>query len=278
MDYWQDTELHHRWYRRTQLGDPNDYVIAVTASSRTGVSGTGKSTILTVLAEDTDTSPGGFDAELKATLDAGDLAYNKLPDIPNLSAVILDEAQGAPGTVGFDRRRGQKQEVIDAINAILNNRDKQLTLIIGAQILQFLDSRLLPIIDSWLLIRREPSHPEGALLTHHALYVNDYDLKNPQIKTPGLEDLEWPRVPHDNPNYKVLEEKKQQAKKKEQSEESDNGKLPKEAQMELAQEYRNMGKSLEWIENNAEAITYSRETVRKNTVADSSNKSQASGD
>jgi hypothetical protein len=62
-------------------------------------------------------------------------------------------------------------------------------------------------------------------------------------------------------------ERKKQAAKQRRSDDEDDGpqELPKENQIELAQEYRNLGKSLMWIEENVDALTYSREWIRMNT-------------
>ncbi|MFB6202053.1 MAG: hypothetical protein ABEI98_08580 [Halorhabdus sp.] len=210
----EDSLLYNDWARAVKQGTPNDFVICITASSKTLVSGTGKTTLETNLAQKTDLSGGGFDATEKATLDAGELAYEVVPSVPSQSAVCLDEAQGAPGTVGLDSRRAMKQEAIDAISSILANRDKQLTIIITAQQFSMLDPRVYPIIDAWLLIRKGPDHPEGPLGTYHNVYVEDYNLANPKVKTPGVEDFDWPRVAHDDPDYRHLEKLKQKAKRR----------------------------------------------------------------
>lgn len=208
----EGSELFNDWERAVKRGTPNDFVMCVTASSKTPVSGTGKTTLQTTLAQQMDLSPGGFDATEKASLDAGEIAYERLPTIPTRSAVVWDEAQGAPGTIGLDARRAMKTEAIDAISAILANRDKQFTIIIGAQIFSMLDPRIYPIIDAWLLIRKEPDHPEGPLGTYHKVHVEDYNLGNPQVKTPAIEDFTWSRVPHDDPDLQELERLKQLAK------------------------------------------------------------------
>jgi hypothetical protein len=207
-----ESPLRARWSRAVEQGAPNDYVICVTASSRTGVSGTGKTTLQTDLAQKFDLSDGGFDATEKASLDAGELAYDIMPNIENRSALVWDEAQGAPGTVGLDARRSQKQEAIDAISAILANRDKNLTIIIGAQIFSMLDPRIYPIIDAWLLIRKQPDHPDGPIGTAHEVHVEDYNLGNAKVRTPAFMDFTWPRIPHDDPDYQELERLKQLAK------------------------------------------------------------------
>lgn len=208
----EDTLLYKDWHRAVAEGTPNDFVICVTASSRTPVSGTGKTTLQTGLGQLTDLSEGGFDAEQKASLDAGEIAYEVVPQVNNRSTVVFDEAQGAPGTTGLDARRSMKQEVIDAVSSILANRDKQLTIIIGAQQFSTLDRRIYPIVDAWLLIRRGPSHPDGPIGTYHQVYVEDYNLASPDVKTPAIEDFTWPRVDHNDPDYRHLEKLKQEAK------------------------------------------------------------------
>ncbi|MFB6200867.1 MAG: hypothetical protein ABEI98_02540 [Halorhabdus sp.] len=264
----EDTELYDRWRRRVKEGKPNDFIICVTASSHTGVSGTGKTTAEVGLCKEFDLTDSGFSAEENATLDSGELAYEILPNIESGSAVCFDEAQGAPATDSVNARRGMKQEAIDAINAILANRDMRITLVITAQQLSMLDSSLYPLIDAWLLIRYEPDDPRGPLMTHHKLHVNDYDLKNPSLKTPGVEDLTWPEIPMDDPDYRVLEAKKQDAKQRGGSTEDEDKSLDKETQMQIAQEFRDAGKSLQWIADNVDSVEYSRETIRKETIAE----------
>ncbi|WP_254544101.1 hypothetical protein [Halomarina pelagica] len=211
---WQQTLLYKRWHQRVAVGGPNDFIICITPSSKTGVSGTGKTTLATVLAKEFDLTDDGFNAEEKATLDAGELAYDILPEVESGSALIFDEAQGAPGTASVNSRRGMTSAALDAINGILANRDKRLTLIIVAQQLSMLDKLLYPMIDAWLLIRIEPTQPNGPLVTHHKIYVEDYDLGSPKSKTPALEDLSWPALSRRDPDYRTMERKKQKAKRK----------------------------------------------------------------
>jgi hypothetical protein len=263
----KDSYFYHRWYSQVVEPPSNDFVIAISASGKSTMSRTGKTTLETLIAQECDQSDGGFDAEQKATLDAGELAYDVVPDVPNKSAVCLEEAQGAAGTTGIDARRGMKTEVIDSINAILNNGDKELTIIITAQHLPMLDKRLPPIVDAWLLIRHGPSSPNGPLGIHHGMLVEDYNFDSPKIKTPAYEDFSWPRVPESNENYKILEEKKVKAKQKYSDEDEEDSDLPDEAQREIAQEFRNMGQSARWIADNVEAITYSYSWIYDHTDA-----------
>jgi hypothetical protein len=218
---WEDTELYHDWHQQVVKGR-NDFIIAITPSSRTPVSGTGKTTAGVSFAKNFDRSDGGFDAEEKGTLDAGELAYKIIPNVETGSAVVFDEAQGAPGTDSVNSRRGMTTESIDAINAILANRDKNLSLIIIAQQLSMMDKNLYPMIDAWCLIRKAPIQHGGPLMTYHSIYVNDYDLGNPQPKTPGHEDLSWPEIPSSDEDYAVMERKKQAAKQK-RSEDASEG-------------------------------------------------------
>lgn len=265
----EDSYFYYRWSQQVLEPPSNDYVVAISASGKSTMSRTGKTTLTTFLAERLDQSEEGFDAEEKATLDAGELAYEIVPDVENKSAVCLDEAQGAAGTTGMDRRRGMKTEVIDSINAILNNGDKELTIIITAQHLPMLDKRLPPMVDSWFLIRHGPSSPQGPLGIHHGMLVEDYNFNDPQIKTPAYEDFTWPSIPASNTNYQTFESMKQEAKKRYSEDEEEDKPLPKEAQVEIAQQFRDMGKSLRWIAENVSAVEYSSEWIRQNTVADS---------
>lgn len=216
-------KLYADWHRSVAEGNPNDFVICVTASSKTGVSGTGKTTLETDLGQNTDLSSGGFDAREKASLDAGEIAYKIVPQVESRSTVVFDEAQGAPGTTGLDARRAMKSEVIDAISSILANRDKQLTIIIGAQQFSTLDPRLYPIVDAWLLIRAGPDHPDGPVGTYHKVHVEDYNLSNPKVRTPAVMDFTWNRVPHDDPDYRYLEKLKQEAKTRGGGEDDEDG-------------------------------------------------------
>ena len=209
---WEETKLHQNWQRKVSAN--NDFLIAVSPSSRTSGSGSGKTTLAVTLAQRMDDSESGFDAETKATLDAGDLAYEILPNVEPGSAVIFDEAQGAPGTASVNSRRGMTSESIDAINGILANRDKNLTLIVVVQQLAMLDKLLYPMVDAWLLITADPSDPQGPECVHHTLMTNDYNLKDPEIKTPAHENLVWSELPVDCDDYAEMERKKQAAKRK----------------------------------------------------------------
>jgi len=218
---WKETSLYDRWKKRVKEGTPNDFLIVISASSHTGVSGTGKTTAATSLAEEFDLN--GYDAEARATMNPSKFAYDILVDAEPGSAMILEEAQGTPASTGLNKRRGMKEESMAAINGILANRDNNYTIIVVVQQLSMLDVSLVPLVDAWLLIRHEPSDPTGPLMTHHEVYGQDYRLKSESLKTPALEDLTWPPVAQDNENYQAIERKKQEAKRRDGHEDSDEG-------------------------------------------------------
>jgi hypothetical protein len=262
------TKLYRRWFQRIKEPPTNDFLLVLSASSKSAVSGTGKTTVATGLAKTLDSSVSGFDAESQATLSAGELGYEIIPSVENRSAVIIDEAQGTPGAgSAMNKRRSMKTETIETISSILANRDKGLTIIVVVQQFQMLDAWLLPLVDAWLLIRRGPGHPQGELATHHKVQVDDYDLQSPTLKTPAIEDLRWPPLPADDPDYAVMERKKQEAKERSQGGDDNEDGLPKQAQMKMAQAFREQGYSLQWIADNVDDIEYSRETIRKETTA-----------
>lgn len=262
---WEETELYRDWYQRVAVGYPNSYVICITPSSRTGVSGTGKTSVGTVLAKSMDLSDEGFIGDEKGTAMPRETP-RMLRDPSEGSAFVIDESQGTPEDPGFDSRRGMTETARKAIAAILANRNKRITVIIIAQQLGMLDGRLLPLLDAWLLITKEPSDRGGPLLVHHKLTTNDYEVKNPKIRTPAIEDLTWPKLPESDSDYQAMERHKERAQRRDDGDdaEEDRG-LPDSAQIELAQEYRNMGHSLRWIADNVEAITYGRSWLSDHT-------------
>lgn len=261
----KDSYLYYRWEQQTVKPPSNDFVIAISASGKSTMSRTGKTTLETFLAEQMDLSSGGFDAGEKATVDAGKLAYDIVPEVENHSAVALEEAQGMAGSVGLDRRRGQVQEAIDAINAILNNGDKELTIIITSQHLPMLDKRVPPIVDAWLLIRHGPSSPDGPRCIHHGMYVDDYNFDNPKIRTPGFEEFAWPKVSETNENYQVLERKKQEHKKKNRDTNEEAGELSLFEQALLASRLYDMYDDITWTDVPAldERLTYNGDYLRR---------------
>lgn len=271
------TQFYADWYKRVIKPPLNDYVLVISASSRTPVSGTGKTTKAIGWAKTLDRSEGGFDAESQATLSADEFANEVIPNAPEQAAVLIDEAQGTPGNdAGMNRMRAMSQATLDAVGGLLANRDKNLTVIIVVQQFHMLFDDFYPMIDSWMMITHEPSDPNGPSARHHRVYAEDYELGSGDLKTPVLESLSWPAVAHDDPDYQTMEEKKQQAKTKGGGEDEDvDEDLPKEQQQKLAQEYRDMGKSLVWIDENADAITYSREWIRLNTTSQSETEATA---
>lgn len=237
---WEETELYNRWARRVRDGKPNDMLIVISASSHTGVSGTGKTTAATSIAEEFDL--GEFDAEERATMDPSKFAYDILVNAEPGSAMILEEAQGTPASTGLNKLRGMKDESMAAINGILANRDNNYTIIIVVQQLSMLDTSLIPLIDAWLLIQKEPSDPAGPEMTHHEVHGQDYQLRSQELKTPALEELAWPAISEDNENYQAIERKKQEAKQRDgHSDEDNNGgycreDLPKKLRDEIIRE------------------------------------------
>lgn len=207
-----ESKLYHDWYQRVGCGDPNDYVIAISADPRTtGVSGTGKTTLGGGLAKRwfDYSDGGGFDAETQYTLDAAKLAYDLYNDTGEMACLIGDEMQGTPATTGLNSKRSQKSEALDAINAIAAGRSDRKTVILIVQDLKSLNKDALTFVDAWLLIRDDVDY----VATHYAVAPNVFDLQSRQTKTPGIERITWSPLPGDDADYQVMEEKKEQAKR-----------------------------------------------------------------
>lgn len=219
---WEETNLYERWYQHVAEPPSNDFVIAVTASGRSSVSRTGKTTLGLRLCKEFDLSEDGFSAEEKATMSEAELGSEIVPNVESQSAVMYDEAQGTPDGTGLNKRRGMKSSTINAINAILANGDQQLTLVIIGQQLSMIDTLLYPIIDAWVLITDGPTSPGPPIAVHHKMHVEDYDLSSPDIKTPGQEDLTWAALPADDADYQEIERIKQANKQGTEDDESED--------------------------------------------------------
>lgn len=210
-----ESKLYRDWYEQVILPPANDFVICISASSRTPVSGTGKTTLGTGVAKALDRSEGGFDAESQATLNANDFANTVIPEAEDKSAIIMDESQGTPGGgSGMNRMRAMSQSTMDAIGSVLANRDKSLTVIVIVQQFGMLFSDFFPVVDAWLLISKAPGQIGGPEAKHHKVYTEDYPDAGGGLRTPIVELLDWPVVPESDPDYQWMEKKKQAAKTK----------------------------------------------------------------
>jgi len=215
------SKLYHDWYQRVACGDPNDYVIAISADPRsTGVSGSGKTTFGGGLAKRwLDYSEGGFNADVQYTLDPAKLAYDLYEDTGELAVLLGDEMQGTPATTGLNAKRSQKSEALDTINAIAAGRSDRKTVILIVQDLKSLNKDALTFIDAWLLIRDDFDY----VATHYSVAPDVFDLGSRETKTPGVEQITWDALPNDDEDYQVMEEKKEAAKRGEREYSDDDG-------------------------------------------------------
>lgn len=207
----EGTQLWTDWAKRVKGERANDFVIVLTPHSATAGSGTGKTTLALQLCKALDQSESGFDAETNATLDAGALTEEVLAESEPGSALLWDEAQGAPGTDGLDARRAMQGEVMDAVKGVLAARNQRHTLVIIGQQIRMFDPRLYPMIDAWLHIVKDPG--QGApTAVHYKLVGNDYKLDSQEYTTWRVEELYWDALPLDDPDYVELDEMKERAK------------------------------------------------------------------
>jgi len=215
------SELHAKWHERV-IADDNDFIIAIAASSRTALSGTGKTTLGITLAEHFDRSPGGFSAAEQASLDSEAVANDLIPDLPKQSAIIFDEAQGTLSSDGVDSRRGMASAVVDMARSAAQFRKRQHTLIIIAQTTDWIDGRMMDLIDRLLLIQQKDPHAEYARCVTFDYYRDDLPSNTTAKEyTPAIEDLYWEPVPEDSENYHILDNLKEEAGEKCQADDDD---------------------------------------------------------
>lgn len=260
------SRFYSKWFEQVILPPENDYLICVSASSKTPVSGTGKTTVGAGICEALDRSPGPWDAEACATLSADEFANEVIPNAPDRGAVLMDESQGTPGAgSGLNRMRAMKTETMEAVGSVLANRDKNLTIVIIVQQFGMLFSDFYPVVDSWFLISAAPGQVGGPQIRHHRIYTDDYPDAGGGMRTPIVETLSWPALAEDHAAYDVLDRKKQESKTKGSagSEKTDNS-LSDGQQKRLAQSLRAEGWTLREIAEH-DMIEYSYSWVNDHT-------------
>lgn len=253
------TELYSLWERRV-VEDDNDFIVAVAPSSRTAISGTGKTTLAITLARVFDHSDKGFDAERQASLDAGEVANKLIPNTPAGSSIIFDEAQGTLDDDGVDSRRGMASSVIDMARSAAQFRKKQHTLIIVAQSTEWLDGRMMDLIDRLVLIQ-EKNVEEGwgrAFSFDH--YRNDLPGGVSGQRTPLIEEIFWEPLPSDDEDYQYLDLLKDEATKS--NDETEDDSVDDSRQLAKAMKARSEGMS--WADiGRQEWAAYSGEWYRQ---------------
>jgi hypothetical protein len=239
----EDSELHGTWHDRV-IKDDNDFIVAIAASSRTGLSGTGKTTLGVTLAEHFDRSPGGFDAETQASLDSEAVANELIPDLPQKSAIIFDEAQGTLSSDGVDSRRGMASAVVDMARAAAQFRKRQHTLIIIAQSTDWIDTRMMDLIDRLILIQEKNPREEFARAVTFDHYRDDLPSNTTAKQyTPAIEDIYWEPVPMDSDNYGAMDQMKEAA----------GGKSNKGGDTEQVSEDRQIALAANFLRNHEDA-------------------------
>lgn len=269
-DDFTKSELYRKWERRVVESD-NDFVVVIAAASKSAVSGVGKTTLGITCARYFDASPPGFDAEQKATLNSDEFSRDLLTDdeedrVPNQSAIIFDEAQGTLGDQGADARRSMAQSVMDISTAIATMRFRQNTAIIISQSTKWIDKRIDDLLDALILVQERDPVRGTVKAKVFETYYNDLSL-SPTRYTEKMDEVTWPALPKSDPDYQYLHNLKQQSALNNIEEESEEEQsLPKDKQMEIAQELRDKGFTLVEIADSA-LIEYGRSWISEHTEA-----------
>lgn len=217
----QESRLYHDWYQRVAIGDPNDYVIAISAHpGYTGVSGSGKTTLGGGLAKNyLDHSTGGYDADTQFTVDAGTLAHDMYGNTTELACLVADEMQGTTANTNLNSKRAMKTENLQVYNTIAGNRKGRKTLILIFQTLDKAMKDMFDFVDAWLLIVDDVRYR----CRHYKMLSDPLDLESNKTKTPYIETLTWESLPENDPDYRIMEQKKDQANEGEREYGSDAG-------------------------------------------------------
>lgn len=238
----RESQLYHEWYGRVATGDPNDYVIAISAHPGfTGVSGSGKTTLAGGLAKYyLDHTDRGFDGHDKFTVDASILAYEMYGQTDQLSCLVADEMQGTAANTNLNSKRSMKSESLAVYSTIAGNRKGRKTLILVFQTLDKAMKDMFDFVDAWLLIVDDIEYRAN----HYKVLPEPFDFESNKTKTPRVETITWESLPADDPDYRAMEEKKEQANAGEreygEDEEADQS-IPKKQRDELIKTAYNRG-------------------------------------
>ena len=204
-----ESQLYHDWYGRVATGNPNDYVIAISAHPGfTGVSGSGKTTLAGGLAKYyLDASEGGYDASDQFTVDAGVLAHDMYENTTELACLVADEMQGTNANTNLNAKRAMKTENLQVYNTVAGNRKGRKTLILVFQTLDKSIKDMFDFVDAWLLIVDDVQYR----CNHYKVLPEPFNFESNKTKTPRVETLTWESLPADDPDYAIMEEKKDQA-------------------------------------------------------------------
>jgi hypothetical protein len=228
-----ESQLYHEWYGRVATGDPNDFVIAISAHpGYTGVSGSGKTTLGGGLAKNyLDHSSDGFDGGSQYTVDVSVLAYELYGESEELATLVADEMQGTAATTNLNSKRSMKTESLAAYNTIAGNRKGRKTLILIFQTLDKAMKDMFDFVDAWLLIVDDVKYR----CNHYKVLPEPFNFESNKTKTPRVETISWESLPADDPDYQLMEEKKDEANAgvreygEDGDDESDEMRIPKAA-------------------------------------------------
>ncbi|SNZ06131.1 hypothetical protein SAMN06269185_1060 [Natronoarchaeum philippinense] len=121
--------------------------LKIILTAKDGETGIGKSACGTFVAKIGDTSPGGFNAKLKATLDPPEY-FDMYGTLELGSAAILDEAEQ------LDARRSNSHENVDASHVWQQQRVRQIVSILILPSPEEIDSRMERLADVWINVER----------------------------------------------------------------------------------------------------------------------------
>lgn len=236
LNSFYESQLYHEWYGRVATGNPNDYVIAISAHPGfTGVSGSGKTTLAGGLAKNYfDHSEKGFDGEDKFTVDASVLAYDLYDQTEELSCLVGDEMQGTAANTNLNSKRSMKSESLAVYSTIAGNRKGRKTLILVFQTLDKAMKDMFDFVDAWLLIVDDVQYRAN----HYKVLPEPFNFESNKTKTPRVETITWDPLPADDPDYRAMERKKSQANRGEREytnsddSEDEQMRIPKEARDE----------------------------------------------
>lgn len=240
-DGWEDEDVElvpwdESWLKEKQqeaLEKDNDFIVLIAPSSKSSISGVGKTTLAICFCRDFDGTEDGWSAEEKSTLDARQFARELMnnPDkIDDKSAALFDESQGTLSDSGADARRAMANSVLDVSRALATLRYRQITAVLVTQATGWIDDRIELLSDALVLIQ---DRGHAVVYTH---YFNDL---NPSKEYHERQvEIEWDALPEDDPDLQELHRLKEESTKEKMEQEDVTIELTKEQKVFWAQQLR----------------------------------------
>lgn len=180
---------------------------------------------------------------------------------PPGTVLVVDDAEE------LDARRSMQHMNVEFSHRWMLMRVRQIITIITLPSPAALDRRLEELADVWVNVKRR-----GAAMCHD-IRVQSYGSR--KVMTKKVHEIEWPNVA-DHPEIETLAEMKdEKIDGKFDQGDDEELELPKDTQANIAQRFRDLGKTPRWIAENVDEITFGYSWIYDHTNSADNSREEA---